>query len=53
MHHIFMNSDKTPAQQQFYKQLKIELDMHIAHGENDLYIIYSNGSLQIVHNKKN
>lgn len=47
---ITVTSDKTPTQQQQYKDLKVELNRRILNGEANLKIKYRNGEPKIVKN---
>lgn len=47
---ITLTSDKTPIQQQQYKELKLELNRRMSNGEKNLIIKYRNGEPKIVKN---
>lgn len=49
---IFVNSDKTRQQQEYYKNIKNELNLRKDNGENNITIKYVNGIPKIVQNSR-
>ncbi|GLV38561.1 hypothetical protein CBL_08557 [Carabus blaptoides fortunei] len=49
---IYINSDRTPLQQQHFKRVRNELNSRIADGETDLRIVYNSGVPRVSKAKK-